>query len=146
MLMIIVFLPVVGALPGAGVLLGGRGARQHVDARAGADGGGVHEDAIDALVMMGNSSRLLMTVMLYVCSIAVFNFCALSISKARQPRGGAAAAAHTLRHAPVCCAGAIRRAPHARGCVPNGHCEPARARARARAALDFDFSEQSCLM
>ena len=41
----------------------------------------MHEDSIDALVMIGNSWQLLMTVLFYILSIAVFNFCALSISK-----------------------------------------------------------------
>jgi drug/metabolite transporter (DMT)-like permease len=45
------------------------------------DGNGIHEDTLDTLTMLGNSSFLLFLNILYWISIAFFNFCGLSVSK-----------------------------------------------------------------
>lgn len=62
LLMVFIMLPITYFLPGK-------------------DGDGVHENAIDAFVMLGNNMGLLITVLLYWCSIAFYNFFGLSVAK-----------------------------------------------------------------
>ncbi len=48
----------------------------------GQDGNGVHENALDSAVMLGNStSKLLVMVLVYFVSISFYNFCGLAVSK-----------------------------------------------------------------
>ena len=47
----------------------------------GLDGGGVHEDPIDAVHMISSNAKLLGLVAAYWISIAFYNFCGLAVAK-----------------------------------------------------------------